>query len=68
MEDGYTFRTGKKIPGMTEFYRVCYDPYRCSFNQFILLERMAQVEAMNNNWKIFKALPTQIGPLMFCKN
>ena len=68
MEDGYAYRTGKKIPGLTEFYRVCYDPHYCSFEEFIYIEQLNQLTAFRNNWKIFKALPTLIGPLMFCKN
>jgi hypothetical protein len=68
MEDQFQYSEHKKLPGMTEVFRVYYDKNMVSFDEFLYLEHVAICTAAMLRWKIFTAFPTQIGPLMICKN
>ena len=56
------------ISGMTEIYDVIYDKNITSFDEFLYLEQVAFLTAKYAKWKIFKAFPSSVGSLMFCKN
>lgn len=69
MEDQFKYSEHKKLPGMTEVFRVYYDKNMVSFDEFLYLEHLAIVTAALAQWKIFKAFPSEsLGPLMVCKN
>jgi hypothetical protein len=69
MEDQFKHTEHKKLPGMTEVFRVYYDRNRISFDEFLYLEHLAILTAAKAQWKIFQAVPVhEIGPLMVCKN
>jgi len=67
MEDQFQY-SEHKLPGMTEIFRVYYDRNLVSFDEFLYLEHVAICTVAMLQWKIFKAFPTQLGPLMICKN
>jgi hypothetical protein len=68
MENQSKYSRIPRLTGMTEIFSVIYDRNLVSFDEFLYLERIALTTAAMLKWKIFKALPTQIGPLMICKN
>lgn len=68
MEDQSKYSIVPRLSGMKEIFTVVYDSNIVSFDEFLYLEMVAISTASMLRWKLFKAIPTQIGPLMVCKN
>ena len=69
MEDQSKFSEHKKLPGLSEVFRLYYNRERISFDEFLYIEYLAISTASLAQWKIFTAFPIlDLGPLMICKN
>jgi len=68
MEDQSKYSIVPRLSGMTNIFTVVYDRNLISFPEFLYIEHIAIATAAMLKWKIFTAIPTQLGPLMVCKN
>lgn len=69
MEDQSKYLKRSKFDGMSEIFRVYYNPSLISFELFIWIEQYTIIQSILNEWYIFKAYPTNsIGTTLICRN